>query len=141
MSDSSRVGRRRQPSLPPAARSPAAIIAAAGLALLAAACGGSPGNHAAQLHLNAIQRTPSSSTKSDGKYLTFAKCMRSRGVAAFPDPVTGTGGHPGFHLQGGSNTDLNAHNPAFQRGIEACQHILGHEFEFTFGPGGAGKGA
>jgi hypothetical protein len=66
--------------------------------------------------------------------------MRSRGVTDFPDPVTGVGGHPGFRLQGGSNTDLTANDPSFQRGVETCQHILGHKFEFIFGPGGVGKG-
>lgn len=67
--------------------------------------------------------------------------MRSHGVSDFPDPVTGVGGHPGFHLQGGSNSDLNANNPAFQRGIGACQHLLGHRFEFIFASGAVGKGS
>jgi hypothetical protein len=117
------------------------MIAMAGVALLAAACGGSRSSHVAQLRPAATQRSSSSSTGSDVEYLSFAKCMRSRGVADFPDPITGTGGHPGFHLQGGSNTDLNASSPTFRRGADACQHILGHEFKFTFGPGGVGKGA
>lgn len=73
--------------------------------------------------------------------MSFAKCMRSRGITDFPDPVTGSGGHPGFHLQSGSSTHLNANDPAFQRGVEACQHILRHRFRFIFGPGGVGKGA
>jgi hypothetical protein len=72
--------------------------------------------------------------------VNFAKCMRSRGITDFPDPVTGSGGHPGFHLQGGSSTDLNANDPPFQQGVEACQHILRHRFRFIFGPGGVGKG-
>jgi hypothetical protein len=129
-------------------RSVIAIVVIAGLALLAAACAGSRGSHMAQLGTTARQSSRSSSTASDGsshaqsdsEYVSFAKCMRSRGVTDFPDPVTGSGGHPGFHLQGGSNTNLNANNPAFQKGAEACQHILGHKFEFIFGPGGVGKG-
>jgi hypothetical protein len=67
--------------------------------------------------------------------------MRSHGVGDFPDPVTGVGGHPGFRLRGGSNSDLNANNPAFQGGVGACQHLLGHRFEFIFGSGGVGKGS
>src|SRR4051812_13382988 len=121
-------------------RTPAAIIAAAGLALLAAACAGSRSSHVAQLHSAATQRSPSSSTGSDGDYLSFAKCMRSRGVTDFPDPVTGTGGHPGFHLQGGSHTDLNANNPAFPRGIGAWQANPGHPFKVPFGVGRRRKG-
>jgi hypothetical protein len=141
MNGRSRIGRWQKPPLASAARSRTAIIAAAGLALLAAACGGSPGNRVAQPVLTTTQKSRSPSTGSGGVYLSFAKCMRSHGVTDFPDPVTGTGGQPGFRLQGGSNTDLNANNPAFKRGVDACQHILGHEFKFTFGLGGVGKGS
>jgi hypothetical protein len=129
-------------------RSVIAIVVAAGLALSAAACAGSRGGHVAQLGDTATHSSRSSSTASDGssqaqsesEYVNFAKCMRSRGVIDFPDPITGSGGHPGFHLRGGSNTDLNVNNPAFHRGVDACQHILGHKFEFIFGPDGVGKG-
>ena len=129
-------------------RSVTAIVVTAGLALLAAACAGSRGSHVAQLGTTATQSSRSPSTASDGslhaqsesEYVSFAKCMRSRGITDFPDPVTGSGGHPGFHLMGGSSTDLNANDPAFQRGVEACQHILRHRFRFIFGPGGVGKG-
>jgi hypothetical protein len=102
-----------------------AITASAGLALLVTACGGS--NEAARA--------------SQSEYVSFARCMRSHGVSDFPDPVTGSGGHPGFRLQGGSSSDLNSSNPALQRGVEACQHILGHQFRFVFTPSGLGKGA
>jgi hypothetical protein len=139
MNDGNRVLRWPRRVLPLALRVAAAIIATAGLALLAG-CGGSPGSHVAQRGSTAMQISPSPNG-SGGEYLSFAKCMRSRGVTDFPDPVTGNGGHPGFHLQGGSNSDLNANDPAFQRGVEGCQHILGHEFKFIFGPAGVGKGA
>jgi hypothetical protein len=84
--------------------------------------------------------TPAQHAQLESEYLRFAKCMQSHGVSDFPDPVTGSGGHPGFYFQGGTNSDLNSNNPAFQRGVEACQHILGHKFESVVGPGG-GKGA
>ena len=120
----------------------AAIVAAAGLALLAAACASS----------SKVARVSSSSAggpvkasaehvRLQNEYLRFARCMRSHEVSDFPDPIVGSGGHPGFSLQGGSSTDLNSNNPAFQRGVEACQHILGHEFRFVFTPSGAGKGS
>jgi hypothetical protein len=85
--------------------------------------------------------TPAHQAQLESEYLSFAQCMRSHGVSDFPDPVTGRGGHPGFRLQGSPNTDLNSNNPAFQRGVEACQRILGHQFKFVFGPSGLGKGA
>jgi hypothetical protein len=102
-----------------------AITASAGLALLVTACGGS--NKAASV--------------GQSEYLRFASCMRSHGIGDFPDPITGSGGHPGFRLQGGSSSDLNSNNPALHRGVEACQHILGHQFRFVFTPSGLGKGA
>jgi hypothetical protein len=114
--------------MPRALRAAVAIIASVGLVMLAAACGGS----------NKVASVGSSSTS---EYLSFASCMRLRGISDFPDPVTGSGGHPGFLLQGGSSSDLNAKNPAFQRGVDACQHLLGHRFRFVFTPSGVGKGA
>lgn len=113
-----------------AVRVAGAATAAAGLALLAAACGGS-----------SATGTPPPHAQLESEYLRFASCMRSHRVPDFPDPVTGRGGHPGFRLQGGSNSDLNASNPAFQRGVEACQHVLGHRFRFAFASSGVGKGA
>jgi hypothetical protein len=85
--------------------------------------------------------TPAEHPQLQSEYLSFARCMRSHGVGDFPDPVIGSGGHPGFYFQGGSNSDLNQNNPAFQRGAEACQRILGHRFRFVFASSGIGKGA
>lgn len=113
-----------------------ALVAAAALALLAAACGGSKAGHVAQ-----HDATPAQHGQLESEYLSFARCMRSHGVNDFPDPITGSGGHPGFYLQGGSSSDLNQSSPAFQRGAGACQHILGHQFRFVFTPSGVGKGA
>jgi hypothetical protein len=123
----------------------AAIVASAGLALLAAACGSS--SKFASASPSSARKTartagaPAEQAQLENEYLRFARCMRSHGVSAFPDPITGSGGHPGFSLQGGSSSDLNSNNPAFQRAVEACQHILGHQFRFVFTPSGVGKGA
>jgi hypothetical protein len=126
----------------------AAIVASAGLALLAAACGSSSKvgglrstSARGVVKAAAPAGTSAEQAQSEDGYLTFARCMRSHGISDFPDPVTGSGGHPGFSLQGGSSSDLKSNNPAFQRGVEACQHILGHQFRFAFTPSGAGKGA
>jgi hypothetical protein len=112
---------------------PAAVAA---VALLAAACGAGPKDPGVAGGGRTAQHA-----QLESQYLSFAKCMRSNGVSDFPDPVTGSGGHPGFLLQGDMNSNLNSNNPAFQRGVEACQHILGHRFEFSFLPSGVGKGA
>lgn len=126
----------------------AAIVASAGLVVLAAACGSSKtvatassSSAAASVKAAVSPATPAERAQLESEYLRFARCMRSHEVSDFPDPITGSGGHPGFHLQGGSNGDLNANNPAFQRGVETCQHVLGHRFRFVFTPGGVGKGA
>jgi hypothetical protein len=120
---------------PPALRGAAAVFAAAGVALLAVAGGGS----------NAASSTSSHASRQhmqlESDYSSFARCMRSHRVNDFPDPVIGTGGHPGFRLQGGSNSDLDPNNPAFHSGVEACQRILGHQFRSAFTPSGVGKGA
>jgi hypothetical protein len=119
-------------------RGAASIFAAAGLVLLVVVVGGS--NVVASVRSSSA-RGPSNVAPSEGNYSRFARCMRSRGVSDFPNPVIGTGGHPGFRLQGGSRTDLNPNNPAFQTGVEACQRILGHQFRTAFTPSGVGKGA
>src|SRR5579862_8700091 len=69
---------------PSTRRTVGAVIAAAGLALLAAACGGSPGSHVAQLGSTATATSTSSSnlptTSTQIGTLAFANCMRSHGV-------------------------------------------------------------
>jgi hypothetical protein len=143
--------------LPLALRVAVAITAVAGLAMLAAACGGSPGSPLAQRGSTASQSsrspngsgaaansggsTPAQYAQLESEYLSFARCVRSHGVSDFPDPVIGSGGHPGFRLQGGTDSDLNSNNPAFQAGVAACQRILRHQFRFIFTPSGVGKGA
>jgi hypothetical protein len=124
----------------------AAIVSAAGVALLTAACGSSSkvagaNSSSAGGPVKAPAGTSAEQVQLQNEYLGFARCMRSHGVSDFPDPITGSGGHPGFNLQGGSGSDLNSNSPAFQRGVEACQHVLGHQFRFVFTPGGVGKGA
>jgi hypothetical protein len=126
----------------------AAIVASAGLALLPAACGGSSkvddlSSTSADALVKTATRTGTSLEQAqlEDAYLRFARCMRSHGIGDFPDPVTGSGGHPGFRLQGGSSSDLSSTDPDFRRGVEKCQRLLGHRFTFDFAPSGAGKGA
>ena len=132
MNDRTRVLSWPRRVSPLAPRVAVAITASAALTMLAAACGGT--NEAASA--NSAQHA-----QLETEYWSFARCMRSHGIRDFPDPVTGSGGHPGFRLQGGSSSDLNSNAPTFQRGVEACQRILGHRFRFVFTPSGVGKGA
>jgi hypothetical protein len=50
----------------------------------------------------------------------FALCMRSDGVANWPDPTTDRAGYPAFYLQG--KIDMNA--PQIVTRIHACQHLV-----------------
>jgi hypothetical protein len=96
------------------ARIAAAIIATAGLALLAAACGsgGSPPS------------TGSSGSPDPGgsanhpSAVGFASCMRSHGVPKFPDP-SGSGALPKTTPQ-----QLKVSSSQFQTAQRACQHLL-----------------
>lgn len=93
---------RLRRALPPAARTGAAIIAAAGLVLGAVACGGP------------------SSTGSDGsanaQLAAFSRCMRSNGVPNFPDP-SGSGKFPDAQQLGVSSS-------RYQAADDACRHLL-----------------
>lgn len=85
------------------ARVAVAIVAAAALTLLAAACGGSPTNH--------VAGSPTSQP------LAFSHCMRSQGVSNFPDPNS-SGVWPKTQVE------LVAGNPKFQPATQACGHLL-----------------
>jgi len=102
-----------------AGRALAAIVAAAGLVLLAAACGSSSGSHVAQLGSTARQDRSSSSAASapENGALAFAGCMRSDGVSAYPDP-------DGSGLAKPSLQQLGVSSSRFQAAQTACRHLL-----------------
>jgi hypothetical protein len=66
-----------------------AVLVAACLALLAAACGGSPGSHVAQLGSSATQTSSASGDSTHDQALAYARCLRSHGVPLWPDPGSG----------------------------------------------------
>jgi hypothetical protein len=100
----------------------AAIAAASGLALLAAACGGSPASHVAQLGTTAVQSSTltsqrAASTRPNGG-LAFSHCMRSHGVSRFPDPDS-SGAIPK-----GSLPQLGVNSSQLQAAQSACGYLL-----------------
>jgi hypothetical protein len=127
MNDSTRFVRWPRRASRPAARVAAAVMATAGLALLATACGGSPGAHVAQLGSTATQPASSSGPSNAGgstssrsaiaQPLAFSHCMRSHGVPKFPDSNSG-GVWPK------SQVELAAGNPRFQTATQTCGHLL-----------------
>jgi hypothetical protein len=124
MNDSSFV-RRRPPTASPAVRIAPAVVLAAGLGLLAAACGGgSPGSQVAQLGSTTITtqtRSSSSTVATSAKQndpVAFSRCMRTNGLRNFPDPNSG-GSIPKVGLQ-----QLGVSSSQFQAAQRACQHLL-----------------
>ncbi len=112
MSDSARVTRRPLPAWSPAARVAAAIIATAGLPLLATACGGSPPSTGSG---------GSSSTRAlpNSGALAFARCMRSHGVQRWPDPNrSGT-----FDKSELTAQQLGVSSSQVQTAGQACRHL------------------
>jgi hypothetical protein len=112
------------------ARSSAAIIAAAALALLPAACGGSPGSHVAQVGSSTTQSGPSSNAAGPAKpqsgnsqkALAFSQCMRSHGVAKFPDPSSSNETPSG--LPKVAPQELGVSSSQFQAAEDACRQLL-----------------
>jgi hypothetical protein len=92
----------------PAARIAATIIAAAGLGLLVAACGGSPGG------------APAASTAAHNDAVAYAACMRSNGVPNWPDPNSSGV----FDKSKLTSQQLGASGARVQAAQSACRHLL-----------------
>jgi hypothetical protein len=80
----------------------AGIVVTAGMALLAAACGGPPQSHVA---------------RQNGA-IAFSQCMRTNGVSHYPDPEI-SGALPKESLQ-----QLGVSSARFQSAQRACRHLL-----------------
>jgi hypothetical protein len=102
-----------------AARIAAAIIAPAGLALLAAACGGSSGSHVAHLGSTTTQSSTSSSAASaQNGVIAFSRCMRSHGAPTYPDP------NSGGLLPKKTPQQLGVSSSQFDAAQSACIHLV-----------------
>jgi hypothetical protein len=104
-------------------RAAALLVSAATLAVIAAGCGSSSGNPGvASLGGTATTTTgsdgsPNATSKESGGR-AFAACMRSHGVANFPDPSSGGG------INIGPRSGINPDSPQFQSAQRACQKLL-----------------
>lgn len=89
-------------------------LGALAAAVLLAACGSSP--------------APAGSAAGNQdlvKLEDYAKCMRSHGIADFPDPQPNPGGQGGsFSLNGGPGSDLDRNDPRFQAAERACESLM-----------------
>ena len=120
MNDRARVMGRLRRAWPPIVRTAAVITATSALALLAAACGGAPGSHVAQLGSTTTKSSTSSSAAAaqQNGMLAFSRCMRSHGVPNFPDPNS-SGALPKRQVD-----QLAASSPQFPPAHRACEHLL-----------------
>ncbi|MCU1486624.1 MAG: hypothetical protein JWN67_3370 [Actinomycetia bacterium] len=84
-----------------------------------------PTTAAAQTGETSSSATTSAPTTPLEKAQAYAKCMRSHGVANFPDPVATPSGGYGFRTQG-----VDPKSSAFQSASEACDELV---------PGGWGE--
>jgi hypothetical protein len=112
---STRVRRRTWRKWPASVRTAAAIIGTASLVLLAAACGGSPssaGSSTGSGGASTAGRTTSS------QLLAFARCVRSHGVANYPDP------NSSGKLPTATPQQLGVSSAQYQAAQNACQHLL-----------------
>src|ERR1700685_420482 len=84
------------------------LAAAVGLALLTAACGGSP---------SSTGSSGPSNGSANSRLVAYSQCMRSHGVPNFPDPAGGA--PPKVTAQG---LGISRSQPQVPQG--ACQHLL-----------------
>jgi hypothetical protein len=101
-----------------------ALAAAAGLSLLATACGGSAGTGVAQIGSTPTTTTSSNSSasRSDRQAMVaFSACMRKHGVPTFPDPKAVSGG---YSLRFGSENGIDPNSPQFKNAQQACKKLL-----------------
>jgi hypothetical protein len=101
----------------------ASIVAAVAFSLLAAGCGGGGSPRVASVASST--GTTTVTTPQSGE-AAFARCMRSHGVSAFPDPESGG------QIQKSQVTSARSTDPSrFDTAANACSHLLPN------GPGGA----
>lgn len=66
--------------------------------------------------------TPAQSAAQNAKGLQFAQCMRSHGVANFPEPSQGSNGQ--ITINGGTGSGIDPNSPQFQSAQQACSADL-----------------
>jgi hypothetical protein len=73
-------------------------------------------------------RSPAQIAKAEAEALAFSKCMRSHGVARFPDPQFSSGGGVSIRITGhvgaGGNNGLDPNSPIFQKAQQTCGSLL-----------------
>jgi hypothetical protein len=110
------------------------VLTLIALGSLGAACSGSPKpagvaslGHKTTSTTAAASGAPPTINQSTflAKMLAYTDCMRSHGIADFPDPTPGPNGQGGgFSIRGGPGSDLDPNSPRFEAANRACQALL-----------------
>jgi hypothetical protein len=93
----------------------ASVVAVAAFALLAAGCGGGGSPSVA----NVVSSTTATTSTTQNGAVAFTRCMRSNGVASFPDPPA-----IGVRIPKPTMQQLGVSASQFQRAASACNHLL-----------------
>ena len=131
MNGSTHVMRRPRWARPPAARTAAAIIATAALAVLATACGSSPTSTASGSASTAGRSAKSSNAggSANARLVAFSHCVRSHGVPNFPDPQAGAS-----NAKFPSAPQLRVSSSQLSTAEDACQRLLPVGIDDQFPP-------
>ena len=89
------------------------LAAVVGLSFLASACGGSSSAKVAHVSTTTHVGTTSSTTSTSSGPVAFSACMRSHGVANFPDPGS----------DGRFNAGIDTGSPAYPAAYRACRAL------------------
>jgi hypothetical protein len=92
--------------------------AVAAFSLLAAGCGGGGGSPGVANNASSTTTATTTSGPTPNALLAFSQCMRSNGVANFPDPQRFAGGNVKLTIHGFGT------NPAVQTALNACHNLL-----------------
>jgi hypothetical protein len=85
--------------------------------------------------------SPAQQAANEARALRYSECMRSHGIADFPDPNS----QGGIAIRSTPGSDLDPHNPRYQAANSACQHLMpgggkGGTLTTGGGPNGSGSG-
>jgi hypothetical protein len=102
----------------------AALLAAlVGLGIGLVACGGGSPKSSTDSP-NSSGSSGSSQTQLMTDALKYSDCMRSHGLADFPDPTKGSNGMPSWNINASGNSDLNPQSSQYQAAQQACKDDL-----------------
>jgi hypothetical protein len=96
---------------------------ATGLSVVAASCGGGPSSPGVASDVSSTSIPATASAAS----LEFSRCMRSHGVASFPDPNANGGSRTGHSssIDGiAVPSSLDLQSSAFQAALRSCRQVL-----------------